>query len=154
MQVVLFDPLTPLCQKNGVMPIPLLQPVIRCSMVSRSCSSICFGTGYPFRLENQYLRQKNLALVCRGQIPNGFDLIKESNRPPKLRPAPHLPAFVQTTKAAITPGTHPHKVNRVTINIVPQPISNTAKGGKRMQSKALPKPMLSSPSPFPGYNSS
>jgi len=45
-------------------------------------------------------------------------------------------AFVQTTSAAITPGTHPHKVNSATISIVPQPLSNTANGGNRMQSKA------------------
>jgi hypothetical protein len=60
----------------------------------------------------------------------------------------HLPAFVQTTRAAITPGTHPHKVNRVTINIVPQPMSNTAKGGRRMQINALPNPIFFSPSRF------
>jgi hypothetical protein len=56
---------------------------------------------------------------------------------------------VQTTRAAIAPGTHPHKVNSATINIVPHPLSNTANGGKRMQSKALPNPMLSSPPQFP-----
>jgi hypothetical protein len=52
-------------------------------------------------------------------------------------------ALVQTTKAAITPGTHPHNVNRVTINIVPQPMSNTANGGKKIQINALPNPILS-----------
>ena len=34
------------------------------------------------------------------------------------------------TKAAITPGTHPHQVNKNTIKIEPQPLSRTAKGGK------------------------
>ena len=57
----------------------------------------------------------------------------------------YLPALVQTTRAAITPGTHPHNVNSETINIVPQPISNTAKGGSRMQIKALPKPIILTP---------
>ena len=30
----------------------------------------------------------------------------------------------------MTPGTHPHNVKRNTINIDPQPLSMTAKGGK------------------------
>ncbi len=34
------------------------------------------------------------------------------------------------TNAAITPGIQPHKVNKNTIKIEPQPWSNTAKGGK------------------------
>jgi len=33
-------------------------------------------------------------------------------------------------RAAITPGIHPHKVNINTIITDPQPLSNTAKGGK------------------------
>jgi len=33
-------------------------------------------------------------------------------------------------KAAITPGTQPHKVNSETIMMLPQPLSKTAKGGK------------------------
>jgi hypothetical protein len=32
--------------------------------------------------------------------------------------------------------------------MVPHPLSNIAKGGKRMQSKALPNPMSLSPLPF------
>ena len=34
--------------------------------------------------------------------------------------------------AAITPGTHPHRVKRNVITIDPQPRSSTAKGGKMM----------------------
>lgn len=62
-----------------------------------------------------------------------------------LMPFHYLPLFVQTTRAAIAPGTHPHKVNSATINIVPHPLSNTANGGKRIHSNALPRPMLSAP---------
>jgi hypothetical protein len=79
-----------------------------------------------------------------------FELVKRFPEIRHLFSSSHLPAFVQTTRAAITPGTHPHKVSSATINIVPQPLSNTANGGKRMQIKALPKPMVSSPS----YNAS
>ena len=44
-------------------------------------------------------------------------------------------------KAAITPGTQPqiHKMN--TIKIEPQPLSNTAKGGHKIESKTLQKPI-------------
>lgn len=38
-------------------------------------------------------------------------------------------------RAATTPGTHPQIVNIKTITIDPQPLSITAKGGKRMLSK-------------------
>jgi len=34
------------------------------------------------------------------------------------------------TNAAITPGTHPTKVNMTVINIDPHPLSKTASGGK------------------------
>jgi hypothetical protein len=36
------------------------------------------------------------------------------------------------TKAAIVPGTHPQSVKIKTIRIDPQPLSKTAKGGKRI----------------------
>lgn len=41
--------------------------------------------------------------------------------------------------AAITPGTQPAIVNKKTIMIEPQPLSMTAKGGKKMQAKARRK---------------
>lgn len=37
----------------------------------------------------------------------------------------------------MTPGTHAHNVRRNTINIDPQPLSMTAKGGKRMDKITL-----------------
>jgi len=43
------------------------------------------------------------------------------------------------TKAPITPGTQPAKVNRNTINIDPHPLSKTAKGGKKTANKTLQK---------------
>ena len=46
------------------------------------------------------------------------------------------------TKAAITPGTHPHKVNKKTIRIEPQPLPITAKGGKIIASKTREKLIL------------
>ena len=45
------------------------------------------------------------------------------------------------TIAAITPGTHPTQVNNVVSNIAPQPLSNTAAGGKITQIKALNHPI-------------
>ncbi len=41
------------------------------------------------------------------------------------------------TNAAITPGTHPHKVNKSTIMIDPHPLSKTASGGKKIDNKTL-----------------
>jgi hypothetical protein len=35
----------------------------------------------------------------------------------------------------MTPGTHPQRVNKKTIIIDPQPLSNTAIGGNRIESK-------------------
>jgi len=43
------------------------------------------------------------------------------------------------TKAAITPGTHPHKVNINTIITEPQPLSITDKGGKTIDKRTLKK---------------
>jgi hypothetical protein len=43
------------------------------------------------------------------------------------------------TKAAITPGTHPHKVKIKTIRIEPHPLSKTEKGGKIIDNKTLQK---------------
>ncbi len=40
-------------------------------------------------------------------------------------------------RAAITPGIHPHKVNRKTIVIDPQPLSKTASGGNNMAHNTL-----------------
>lgn len=42
-------------------------------------------------------------------------------------------------KAPITPGIHPAKVNKNTIKIEPQPLSITAKGGSKIDSKTLQK---------------
>ena len=41
------------------------------------------------------------------------------------------------TNAAITPGIHPQHVNRKTISIDPQPLSNTANGGNIIDKKTL-----------------
>jgi hypothetical protein len=49
---------------------------------------------------------------------------------------------VQTINAARMPGIHPARVRTATTNIVPQPLSKTANGGKRMHSMALQKPIL------------
>ena len=45
------------------------------------------------------------------------------------------------TNAAITPGTQPQSHNKNTINIEPQPLSTTAKGGQIIDSKTLQKLM-------------
>ena len=41
------------------------------------------------------------------------------------------------TKAAMMPGTQPHNVSRNTINIDPQPLSMTDKGGNTIANKTL-----------------
>jgi len=41
--------------------------------------------------------------------------------------------------AAITPGTHPAKVNKKTIIIDPHPLSRTAKGGKSIDKSTRQK---------------
>ena len=41
------------------------------------------------------------------------------------------------TKAAITPGIQPQHVNRKTISIEPQPLSNTANGGNIIDKMTL-----------------
>jgi len=43
------------------------------------------------------------------------------------------------TNAAITPGTHPHKVKIKTIKTEPHPLSKTEKGGKIIDNKTLQK---------------
>ena len=43
------------------------------------------------------------------------------------------------TKAAITPGTHPQSHSKNTIKTEPHPLSNTAKGGHKIDSKTLIK---------------
>jgi hypothetical protein len=39
----------------------------------------------------------------------------------------------------MTPGTHPQSVSKKTIKTDPQPLSTTASGGKKMDSKTLIK---------------
>ncbi len=46
------------------------------------------------------------------------------------------------TSAAMTPGTHPQKVNNNTIKKDPHPLPITAKGGKKMANKTLIKLMI------------
>tara|TARA_B100000768_G_scaffold163820_1_gene165327 strand:+ start:5644 stop:5802 length:159 start_codon:yes stop_codon:yes gene_type:complete len=43
------------------------------------------------------------------------------------------------TKAAITPGTQPHKVKMNTIITEPHPLSKTEKGGNTIDNKTLQK---------------
>ena len=43
------------------------------------------------------------------------------------------------TKAAITPGTHPQSHSKNTIKTEPHPLSNTAKGGHKIDNKTLIK---------------
>lgn len=45
--------------------------------------------------------------------------------------------------AAITPGTHPQRVNKVTIIMLPHPWSKTAKGGRMMDKSTLKQPINS-----------
>ena len=45
--------------------------------------------------------------------------------------------IINITNAAITPGTQPQSHNKKTINIEPQPLSKTAKGGQIIESKTL-----------------
>lgn len=47
--------------------------------------------------------------------------------------------LLRITKAAITPGTHPHKVNKNTIKIDPHPLPITDRGGNNIASKTLQK---------------
>jgi len=54
---------------------------------------------------------------------------------------PHRPGLFRITKAAITPGTHPQRVNINTIKTDPQPWSITAKGGNKIDNKTLKKLM-------------
>jgi len=49
----------------------------------------------------------------------------------------HRSGLLIITKAAITPGTQPHKVSRNTINVEPQPLSITAKGGNTIDKITL-----------------
>ena len=50
-----------------------------------------------------------------------------------------LSGLFKITKAAITPGTQPHRVKIKTIETEPQPLSKTEKGGKIIDSKTLQK---------------
>jgi len=43
------------------------------------------------------------------------------------------------TSAAITPGTQPHKVNKKTIRIEPQPLPITESGGNKIANNTLKK---------------
>lgn len=49
--------------------------------------------------------------------------------------------LLRITNAAITPGTHPARVRMKVIRTEPQPLSSTAKGGKRMANKTRQKLM-------------
>ncbi|EIJ38949.1 hypothetical protein JoomaDRAFT_1951 [Galbibacter orientalis DSM 19592] len=49
----------------------------------------------------------------------------------------YLLGLFRITNAAITPGIQPQRVNKKTITIEPQPLSRTAKGGKKIESKTL-----------------
>ena len=51
--------------------------------------------------------------------------------------ANYLSGLFKITKAAITPGTQPQSHNKKTIKIEPQPLSKTAKGGQKIESKTL-----------------
>ena len=44
-------------------------------------------------------------------------------------------------RAAITPGTQPQSVSKKTIKTEPQPLSKTAKGGKKIDNKTLKRLM-------------
>ena len=50
--------------------------------------------------------------------------------------------LLRIINAPMTPGTQPQRVSRNTISIEPQPRSNTAKGGKRMERRTLKKDMV------------
>lgn len=54
----------------------------------------------------------------------------------------YLFGLFNITKAAITPGTQPQSHNKNTINMEPQPLSITAKGGQIIDSKTLQKLIL------------
>lgn len=54
----------------------------------------------------------------------------------------YLLDLFKITNAPITPGTHPANVRISTIRIEPQPLSNTARGGKIMESRTLIKDMF------------
>jgi hypothetical protein len=49
--------------------------------------------------------------------------------------------LLRIINAAMTPGTQPQSVGRNTMSIEPQPRSNAAKGGKRMERKTRGKEM-------------
>jgi hypothetical protein len=49
----------------------------------------------------------------------------------------YLFGLFKITSAAITPGTQPQSHNKKTITIEPQPLSITAKGGQKIESKTL-----------------
>lgn len=44
-------------------------------------------------------------------------------------------SLLRMSKAPITPGTQPHKVNKKTIAIEPHPLSHTASGGKMIANR-------------------
>ncbi len=52
--------------------------------------------------------------------------------------------LLSITNAAITPGTQPQMVNNKTIKTDPQPLSNIAKGGKKIANKTLQILIISS----------
>jgi len=54
----------------------------------------------------------------------------------------YLLGLFNITRAAITPGTQPQSHNKNTMNIEPQPLSITAKGGQIIESNTLQKLIL------------
>jgi len=51
----------------------------------------------------------------------------------------YLSGLFKITSAAITPGTQPQSHNKKVIKIEPQPLSRTAKGGHKIESRTLQK---------------
>ena len=70
--------------------------------------------------------------------PNGFPV----NLLLKFWPIAYVFYFLLNKIAAITPGIHPTQVKSKVINIAPQPLSRTAKGGKIIHKIALPIPIF------------
>jgi hypothetical protein len=80
----------------------------------------------------QLVNKKTLAIASK----NCF-ILKDFNV--KQRYVFYLSGLFKITNAAITPGTHPQIHNIKTISIDPQPLSKTAKGGHKIDSKTLQK---------------
>ena len=57
----------------------------------------------------------------------------------KHKDTTYLSGLLRITNAATTPGTQPNNHNIKTINIDPQPLSITARGGKKILKSTLKK---------------